>query len=238
MNNRLKKHLGLTVGALWLAASLPVSADVIYDNSVNNLNQRFSPGYLEVGDEITLAGTMRYLTNFSFEYWGTNTLSPGNLNFSGNVQVRVRFYLQDGTPYNGYATPGTLFFDSTFLPIVPTPRSTLNFNAGAGLDFPVGGLFMPLGVGVSNMTWSVQFIGMNPSDSVGVDLYSPPTVGGNYSDYWQNTGVGGWSLMTNSAGAIDFAAEMQAAPEPSSLLLGLLGGMGMLLGVGRLRRRP
>ncbi len=239
MKARLKNQLCLTVGALWLATSLPLAADVIYDNTVNDLHLRFNPGHNEVGDEIVLSGTQRYLTSFSFEYWGTNTLSPGNISFSGAVQARVIFYENNGPLFPGgpgsYASPGTVFYDSGYFPIIPTPRSTVTFTASdfaSGLVPLIGA--MPV---VSNMTWSVQFTGLNSSDSVGVDLYSPPVVGGNYADYWQNTGFGGWTLMTNSAGPIDFGAQMQAAPEPSSLLLGLVGGVGILFGVGRFGRK-
>ena len=62
----------------------------------------------------------------------------------------------------------------------------------------------------SNMTWSVQFRGMNTGDTVGVDLYTPPVWGQDYPDYWLNAG-GSWQLMTNNSGVhIDFGAVMQA----------------------------
>ena len=44
----------------------------------------------------------------------------------------------------------------------------------------------------SNMTWSVQFSGLGVTDQAGVDLFSPPVVGGEYPDYWQND-AGVWS---------------------------------------------
>src|ERR1044071_2733101 len=76
--------LKLCVG---LSAFLSTSAlaDVVYDNTANDLNFRFRPGTLEVGDEIILSGGAgNYLTKFSFEFYGTNGL-PGGGAFSGPV---------------------------------------------------------------------------------------------------------------------------------------------------------
>jgi hypothetical protein len=87
------------------------------------------------------------------------------------------------------------------------------------------------------MTWSVQFQGMTLADSVGVDIYSPPTAGGDYPDYWQNNG--GWTLLTNVV-PMDFAARFEAnatVPEPATLTLSILGGLGILTLARRLRRK-
>src|SRR5437867_4253607 len=188
MRKFFRRNARFLVGVLWVGLTLPLSAATIYDNSVNDLKIRFHPGTLEVGDEIILAGTERYLTQFDFEYFGTNNLSPGNIAFAGPVEARVRFYINDGAPFSGYASPGTMFYDSGwFGGFGPTPRNTLVFTVSGG-DFPSTGLYMP----ASDMTWSVQFRNMGASDDVGVDLYSPPVVGssvpgtGFVQDYWEN----------------------------------------------------
>ena len=233
MGNSFKLNALLVTGALSIGLTLPLRANVIFDNSVNDLSTRFNPGTAEVGDEIVLGGTERYLTDFSFEFWGTATGSS----FAGDVEARVRFYQNDGTPFNGYATPGaTPFFDSGWFTIGgPTPRSTENFTAGS--DFPAGGLLIPLPSTVSNMTWSVQFQGMGAGDAAGVDIYSPPVVGQDYPDYWQNDGTG-WVLLTNTV-PMDFAAKMEASqvPEPSVAALSLVSGLGLLAFAYRLRRK-
>ncbi len=195
---------------LWIALGISVKGDVIYDNSANDLAVRFNPGLLQVGDEITLAGSARYLTNFSFEYWGTNTAATGNPAFSGDVQSRVRFYLNDGPAFNDYPSPSSIFFDSDWFTLpTPTPRSTLVFTAGD--DFPAEGLFIP----ASKLTWTVQFKGMSATDLVGVDLYSPAVTGASFGDYWENSGTG-WALKTNVV-AMDFAARMAATFQASSI---------------------
>lgn len=226
-----KAILLLAVGAVWLGLSAPLRATVIYANSTNDLLSRFDPGTKEVGDEILLAGTERFLTTFTFEFWGVNADHPAT--FAGAVEARVRFYQNDGPLFNTYPTPDHSFFDSGWFPVSnPTSRSIFEFTAGPGLDFPNGGLYIP----TSDMTWTVQFQGMSGADHVGVDLYSPPTVGHDYLDYWQNDG--GWTLQTNSVATMSFGAWMDATvPEPSAVTLSILGGLGILTAGSRLRRK-
>lgn len=187
-----------------LCAAGGLRAASVYDNSVNDYRVRFDPGTLEVGDEIILAGTARYLTNFSFEYWGTST--AGN-RFNGTVTARVRFYRNDGAPFNGYATPGTVFYQSVWFPVQPTTRNTLVYSAGG--DFPLQGLLLP----ETNFTWSVQFQGLGSGDAAGVDIYSPIVIGEGYPDYWERSGAG-WELKTNNVAPMNFAARLQASEVP------------------------
>jgi hypothetical protein len=185
-------------------------------------------------------GTPRYLTDFSFELWGTNTASPGNESFAGPVRAELRFYVNNGALVNGYASPGvTPFYDSGPLSLAsigvsPTSRSTLLFTStGPAADFQSSGLPIPS----SDITWTIQFAGMGETDSVGVDLYYPATVGQTYGDYWAYNGTS-WSLETNSLVPLSsFGASMTAVPEPSTLSLSLLGGAGILALARRLRRK-
>src|SRR5215471_4089413 len=233
VNNRLKRKG--CIFAAGLVSVTALNADVIYNNTTNDLTTRFDPGTKEVGDEIILAGSARFLTNFSFEFWGTNTANPSA--FSSTVTATVRFYLNDGPLFNGYATPGTLAYSSGPFAIAPTARSTLIYKAGS--DFPLGGLFLGSGPGgtlLTNMTWSVQFAGMGPTDSAGVDIYSPPVVGGEHTDYWEYSGFA-WTLKTNGV-PMDFAAVLQSTvPEPSPVVMCILGGLGILLWRFRLLRK-
>jgi len=244
MRNMLKKNVLLAAGALLMSLSLPLRADVIYDNSnpANDLHYRFDTGTNEIGDEILLGGTARYLTNFSFEYWGVST-GPNTNSFAGAVQAQVRFYEMDGPLHNGFNTPGTCFYDSGLFSVPsPTPRNTFVFTAGS--DFLSGGLFIP----TNDITWSVQFTGMGATDSLGVDIYCPPVVGTNYNDYWVNDPTGGWTLTENYSapgapypggpGQMNFGALMEGQiPEPSAMVLSLVGGLGIWGLTRRLRRK-
>ena len=229
MRTLLKLNVFLIASVVGMLLAGSLQAAVIYANSTNDLVTRLNPGTTEVGDQIKLAGTERMLTSFSFEFWGTNTASPTS--FAGTIQARVRFYENNGAPFNGYLAPGTNFFDSGWFSVLsPTERSTFIFTAGS--DFPSWGLFIP----ADEMTWSVEFSGMGGTDSVGVDLYSPPTVGQNYDDYWSYSGSS-WTLQTNSVATMSFGAYMEAVvPEPSTVTLSIMGGLGMLLLTRRLRR--
>ncbi len=227
-------QMKLCVG-LATVLSVSASADTIYSNSTNDLAFRFAPGNIEVGDEVNFGGGARYLTNFSFQFFGTNTFSAGNNPFAGSPLARVRFYLNDGPVFNTYPTPGTVLFDSgTFG--VPTSdpvlgRSTFVFEAGLLLDFPVGGLFIP----ANTITWSVQFSGpIGFFDQVGLDIFDPPTVGSSLNDYWENNG--GWQLKTNVVN-MNFASVFQATPEPSFMALSLLAGLGLFF-ASRRNRKP
>jgi subtilisin-like proprotein convertase family protein len=175
-------------------------ASVVYDNSLNDLSLRFDPGTVEVGDEIILNGPANHVGQFAFEFWGSGTNASG---FSGNVKARVRFYKNDGPLSAGYATPGTVIFDSGPFPIPAAPRAVVLFE-----DFQIDAV-VPLTVGLPNsFTWTVQFSGLAGGDNAGVDLYSPPVTGDNYTDYWERD-TGGWVLKTNAV-SMDFAARLVA----------------------------
>lgn len=231
MRKLYRIYLLSAVSVMWFGICASLPAATIFDNSVNDLTTRFVTGTAQVGDEIMLAGTDRYLTDFSFEYFAINTAHPTF--FDGTtITAEVRFYQNTGPLFNGYSTPGPAsFWDSgPFTLTVPTDRNTLVYSAGS--DFPVGGLFLP----ASDMTWSVQFSGMSGADSVGVDIYSPPTVGaevGDFGDYWDFSGP---TLLTNTV-PMDFAAKFEAVPEPSTMILSLCGGLGILTLACRLRRK-
>jgi PEP-CTERM motif len=238
MTKLFRRNVVVSLGALCVGLSLPAAADTIYDNTHNDLSYRFNTGTAEVGNQVQFSST-GFLTNFSLEFWGTNTLSPGNLGFAGAINADVRLYYNDGaksTP-SGYLEPGTVLFDSGVFSLnsltTPTSRSALDFS---GSDFGALG-----GVEVTNInvTWTIQFSGMAPSDSLGLDVYSPPTVGLTYGDYWQRgNSFSQWLLLTNTDVPMSFGALFQATtvPEPSILALSALGVLG-LFGTGRWLRR-
>jgi len=218
--------------AATLMVGLNASAVLIYDNSAasSDLTNRFNPGFSQIGDEIILAGSERYLTSFAFEYWALNNGTTSG-SFINGIDVRVQFYLNDGPLFNGYATPVTVFFDSGWLDSFitsPTNRATINFNQS---DFASGWRGGPIGLMPvsSNFTWTVQFRDMEVNETVGVDLFDPPTVGQAINDYWEYNGAS-WSLLTNNVLPMNFAAKFDAVvPEPSGLLLALMGGVGVFL---------
>lgn len=197
---------------------------MVYDNSSNDQLIRFNTGSLEVGDEILLApGPERMISMFRFQYWGEG--------FSGDEQIRVRFYANDAfyPSHNAFIAPGTLLYDSGWFNIVPTPRQTIILDYATLLAGNSGNpVIVP-----DTFTWSVQFrnVDSGAGERAGLDIYDPPTTGWNYTSYWENDPINGWLLKTNQWGIpMNFAAQVQAVvPEPSVLALGLGGGLLFVL---------
>ncbi len=261
MTKLFRRNVVVSLGALCVAMSLPAAGDVFFSNTQNDLSYRLTTAQnvggltstAEYGDEVQMA-SLGDLTNFSFEFWGTNTLSPQNLGYQGAIQGRVRFYYNNGPldPTSKYATPGTMFYDSGWFYLnavgagTPTARSTLQFNMS---DFQSGdtlGLFQPdKGLPIANpyVTWTIEFQGLGNGDQLGVDIYSPPTVGLDYNDYWlKGTGsTAQWILYTNSdVPSVDFAAQFSGTtivPEPSVLALSAVGALALFATNRRLRRK-
>lgn len=218
------------MAAALLVAGSAAQADIVYDNSTGDLDIRLNPGTREIGDEIVLAPGARFLTDFIFQYWGEN--------FFGDEQLRLKFYYNDGPASQaGPLEPGSLFFDSDWFDIVETNRATLiftDFVTGAAVPYDNANTLLP-----DSFTWTIKFRGVETDNGgkAGVDLYSPPTVGGNYLEYWENTGAGGWEYRGDTNGtALNFGARVGAVPEPSMITLGLLGGFAALLLRNRFNR--
>jgi uncharacterized repeat protein (TIGR01451 family) len=190
------------------AADRGLGGVLVYDNSTNDLRTRFDAGTNEVGNEIILAGTERYLMGFSYEFWSTNV--TGSPLFEGtNVTARLRFYANDGPDFNGYPTPGTVLYDSGefWLEMGTTPRATLIYDE---FDLWLYALYPLMDALPTNFTWTVQFSGLGTNDRAGVDLYSPPVIGQSYGDFWLRTN-GGWQLRTDPAVEMDMAARAKAS---------------------------
>jgi hypothetical protein len=195
-----------------LSLSTAAHADVFYWNFTHDLGARFNLDTYEVGDQVILTeappGTTHVITNFSFYYWAEN-LSPG-------ARMQVRIYRNDGPDYSTTATPsltpGTMIFDSGLFPIASTDRSLLTFDTdfGSGLRVP------------RSFTWTVQYFNLGEGAGAGiggVDVFSPPDVGGNYADYWTRESKT-WVLKQHSGYDVDFAAGFEGVTtaQPDSVL--------------------
>lgn len=226
----------VSVGAAALismsAAAQPARTN--YDNSITDLVTRYSPPNgsvsgttMEVGNQVYLTGNVGNITTFDFQFYGTAI----GASFAGpNVSAQVRFYYNNGPFLGLYRTPGAAFWDSgTFSLGGPTSRSTISFTEGT--DFVLGGL----PITSSEITWTVQFSGLGVGDVVGLDIYGPPSPGVVFNDIWANVPLFGWQMVTNAADRNAFAARFET-PEPSSLALLVLGGLGFMVAGWRIRK--
>ncbi len=187
------------VTGIVLAGNVGVRGDTLYQNTANPSGQVMNLGNnQQIGEQVWLGPTVpEYLTSFSFEYY-----SPGPaLTYSGSVQMDVRLYANDGTPFNGYATPGTILFDSGNFALA-NPWSVNGTNSGT-VVFQLSDLLSgttPLNQNLSmptNFTFSVTVSGMSGGDAVGLPIFGePPQVGWNAGDYWYDVS-GNWQLLTN-----------------------------------------
>ncbi|MGC8829316.1 MAG: immunoglobulin domain-containing protein [Verrucomicrobiia bacterium] len=187
-----------------LEISIMPKERVVYDNTVDDLFTTFQiNGYGEVGDQVILNpnGLMfpLLIDYFSFTYWGTG--------FSGNEQMDVRFYLNDSTD----GRPNTLVWESGWFSIPPTPKSVVIFDKDLNLT-----LSSP------SITWAIQLSGIESGESAGLWIFSPPAVGGNYSDFWIRTN-GNWELRTAQGINIDFESKI-AAKQLNPTVLDALHG--------------
>ena len=237
MKKTLRRNVFLSIGALWFGLAGPLSAQtVLYDNSVNDLHIRFNPSTYQVGNEINLASVGEpdvFLVRVVWDQHGEPLIL-----FAGAIQADVTILseqwhalqrLQYPRPTDLVRAVGFRF--ATWGPC-PTARSTFIFTEEQ--DFPSGGL----PITNPDMTWTVQFEGLGTDRRGGGGPLLASSCGnrvGDFGDYWQNDGTG-WTLLTNSVRRW-ISERNGATPEPSSMALSLLGGLGILIAMRRFRRK-
>jgi len=222
-----------------LGSSAAVRGAVLYQDNASASGQVMNvANNAQFGQQIWL-GTLvpEYLTNFSFEYYSPYTT------YSGSVQMDVRLYENNGTAVNGYASPGTLFYDSGNFTLTD-PWSVSGTNS-ATVVFQLSDLLSgntvnlnPSFVLPTNFTFTVSVSGMQGADQVGLPIFGAPSVGANSADYWYYVG-GNWELLTNSTYSVSFGAQFLGTPtpEPSVICLGAMGAAALTIMVRRRQRR-
>ena len=169
------------------------TAAIVYDNLAPTPGAYYATN-AEFGDQITLGGTDRVLTDFLFEAY-----SP-----EASTYV-LRLYLNDGPLVNGSPSPGTLLTDFT----------SQQISIGYG-SYGVTGISLP--ITGDTLTWTVEF----GSQNAGLLLSDNHTIGSSLDNFWQNNGA--WSLLQLDGGAVaSFSARVTAVPEPGTLALAALG---------------
>jgi hypothetical protein len=203
LGNYLRSHLGRLI-------PIPeAKAEIVHDNSVNDLNRTYGPNGVPFGDEISLSGTNRDPNDFKFEYFLSG-------NASGDETLQLRFYANDGPVIRS-----TLFFDpgliaqfyppGTLLYTSPILSLQTGFQTAAASGFLVK---VP-----DHFTWIITFHGLDAGEVGGLRVYDPPTIGSSFADIWQLNGAFGWNpfILNDPAGPANFAARVSAitlSPEP------------------------
>lgn len=193
--------------ALALSAASSIRADeIVFENS-EVYSGHYASVLSEYGDEITLGGTARTLTEFIFEY-------AGDFFSQGDEVGKVRFYANDNGPFH---LPGTLLWESPLFPVRKGPGVTEGW-ANINIDVP------------DTFTWTVQFFGLTMNttagqlDVAGLRYYGLPKIGQSYNDFWIRNGDS-WQLFGPPADVpkANFAVRVKAVPEPSIVALATLG---------------
>jgi hypothetical protein len=186
----------LLMGCLSSLSAVPARAEIVYDNSSgSSTNVYYS--LLEYGDEVTLGGVGRVMTEFQFEYYGDFVASGGET-------ARLRLYKNDGPGTD--PSPGTVLFDKTFA-ILPGDQ-TESFT-GLSITIP------------TDLTWTVQFSGLvgGNGDEAGLFFQSPPSVGSSFDDFWLKT-ASGWKLFSWSGNPVaDFAARITSGTDAPTVAI-------------------
>ena len=230
----------IKTSAVLLALVVATASSHATDVYNNLVNQDPAYGILQlnnnqpVGQQVYLDNTALslapYLTNFTFEYYSSNSA------FSGSVQASVKFFLNDGAFTNGFQAPGlTPFYDSGLFSIY-APNSLFSGTNFAYLSFGdnelylAGGPDTPITLGYAlpqSFTVVYTISGLTGSDMIGLPVYNPSTVGTNHGNYWLQDPGNNWGLVTNNATLIGIGMQFEAAPEPSVIALAGLGGLLM-----------
>jgi len=219
------------------ALGFQAQGDTIYDSYSSYNGHAFSlANNQEIGSELNLNSSSWNLSSFSIEYY-----SP-SATLASTVGVKVRFYLNDGAPSSGFASPGTLFYDSGWF--YNTIAGSIPGNGFHSIFYTSSDLYndslinLPPGYTLpTDFTFTVSFTGLDDDNMVEIPLADNVTgqPATTFGDYWSNSG-GTWSLLNNAAPANFVGNFVGAVPEPSTYLLSAVGGV-LLLGVNKLRKK-
>lgn len=233
MNNHSWLKQAVLVATAAVAGISAQAQNVVYDSStpLNTVTQWITSTN-EFGDQIKLAGTGpmdRTIGQFKLEYYLNNVISY-------NETLTVKIYANDGA--NG--APGSLLWTSgTFSITSPTGSGTQTLYQTAVFNDLTAADGTPLKV-PDWITWTVSFGGIETEagEGAGLLLRNEPTVGSNYSDYWEKL-PSGWHTEVLDGTPVVFGAQVVSAaevPEPSTIQLGILGAVGLLSSLA-IRRR-
>lgn len=188
----------------------------------------------EFGDEVAFGSGWEenfILSGIGLEYYTSEA--------AGSMVIRVR--QNNGPAYPGLARtwePGTILYESRSILI----GHSLDLSNPDVLSSGYGSLLID-GEDITpatlpnRVTVTVEFRGLNEGQEVGILTRNPPEIGLSSNDLWLSStdeeGNVSWTLDNLAGTTGNFALEIVAVPEPSAILLSILGGAAFFL----LRRR-
>ncbi|MEX2219717.1 MAG: hypothetical protein WD749_13270, partial [Phycisphaerales bacterium] len=174
---KCRRSVGLAAAAgttLFIFGGAATAQTVVYDNTTTTTGASTpeatpagSATGVEVGDQITLAGTDRAVTQFEVSY-NVSTAAAG-----ATTSLRFRFYQMDGPG----GAPGTVLWDSGNV-------TGYAFVTGPNIwTVPVPNVAVP-----DTFIYSVQVVNRtDATGSAGPRLFNPPTVGTSGDFFWADS---------------------------------------------------
>ena len=217
----------MAAGALFSLAQYAQCQTPVYDNT-SAFNGNFNYNNAEAGNEVIVSGgaTSNYISSFQVQF---DLISSGANPFSGaptgNEEVEVCFYDNDGAPVSGYSSPGTLIWSSGFSTMSAIGLTT--FTEGNTLTYNPD-IFVP-----KDFTWTMTFDNVPSGESAGMGLFSDPagpSVGANFDDAWIDTGPS-WQLDSTIPGypGLQFGAILDTNSIPPATIGISLAGTNVVL---------
>jgi hypothetical protein len=187
------------------AEMLAPGSSVVYDNTTTMLGYFYSIADGEIcGDEVNLAGADRSVDSIDIVLYANTSLT---------ADTTIRLYANDGPG----GAPGTVLWADTL--------SQVSYSGPTAVSAPV----MPYTAVPNTLTWAVEFNNRSAAGGLGPVMYDPPTVGSSLNDFWLDDGTG-WALYWFGGDPVaNFGARITAVPEPTTLSLLCLGGVGFLI---------
>lgn len=188
----------------------------------------------EFGDEIAFGSGWEnnfILSGIGLEYHTSEV--------AGSMVIRVRQNNGPAHPSLAFTyEPGTILYESR--PILLGHSFDLSnpevLNPGVG-SLLIEGEDITSAILPNRVTVTVEFSGLNQGQEVGIITRNPPEPGQSSNDFWlsneDDEGNVSWTLQGLEGTTGNFALEIVAVPEPSAILLSILGGAAFFL----LRRR-
>jgi hypothetical protein len=161
----------------------------------------------EWGDQVTLAGVGRTITEMSVYTFG-DFAAP-----TGAEKIRIRLYANDGSQVGAppKATPGTVLWDSGFL----------SMKAG----WRAQRIVVPSVVVPNTFTWTASFSGTSgmPFNRAGLCYFGPPTIGESDNSLWRRNDdaspwsyvVSNWTNGSSAYGSLGAAFWADGGPTPA-----------------------
>jgi hypothetical protein len=242
--------------AVTMAASLtaligtlarPAAAQVVYSNVTSFTGSGFANGLATLNganvQTALVADDINVGTSNGGGLVSSFTFSVGNFNTTAvSFRPLVRFFAANGTGTG----PGTLLNGYNFNAV------TLNANSVSTLTFtPAGGAFV---IPSNGIFWAAITFDNNSGatgaslaqmQNIGQGLFNPPTIGSSQDAFFQSTASGAFTASNPSGGFFNFGGSPVgnfgwtvsiAAPEPGTIALFLVGGVGLVASVARRRK--